>query len=64
MLCLPALSQAQIHAKELRQAAQEAEERAAQEAARRAAAEEQRRVQAVLRQGAPPQWHGLRKHDW
>ena len=53
-----------MEAKELRQAAQLAEERAAQEAARQAEEEHARRVQAVLRQGPAQQWHGLRKHEW
>ena len=51
-------------AKQLRRTVREAEEHAAQEAERRRAEEEVRRVQAVLSQGAPRQWHGLRKHEW
>lgn len=56
--------QAQMSAKALRRAAQEAEERAAVEAAHRAEQEHSRRVQDALRQGPPQQWHGLRKHEW
>lgn len=56
--------QAQIAAKQLRKAAQEAEERAAQEAERQREAQYKQRVAAVLQQGPPAQWHGLRKHDW
>lgn len=56
--------QAQMGAKALRKAAQEAEERASQEAARAAEAERAARVQAVLGAGVRPQWHGLRKHEW
>lgn len=56
--------QAQIAAKQLRKAAQEAEERVAQEDERQREAQYKQRVAAVLQQGPPAQWHGLRKHDW
>jgi hypothetical protein len=53
-----------MSAKQLRRAAQEAEERAAVEASRQAEAAYVGRVQAVLQQPPPTQWHGLRKHEW
>lgn len=56
--------QAQVAAKQLRKAAQEAEERAALEAERRREAQYEQRVAAVLQHGPPAQWHGLRKHEW
>ena len=67
LLLLHSLSphpQAQMSAKQLWRAAEEAEERVAVEAARRAEVAYVGRVQAVVQQPPPTQWHGLRKHEW